>query len=478
MKNYDVIVVGAGSAGLANSGVAHTIGLKTLLIEQDPNNFGGDCTNYGCVPSKALIHIAQQFHSAKKAGAFGLRSEGRADMEKVLAYIHEKQDEIRSGEDAEALRSHGQEVLIGRAKFVDRNSVEVNGVVYRARIILLCTGSSPRSIKVDGMSGIQVYNNENIFYDCKVLPQNLVVIGGGPIGVELAQSFQRLGANVFIINRGNRVLTKEPENVSKILTEQLEKEGIKIYNNSELVRFEGGRAYFKSAKDAELDCPCDATLVAVGRSVNVKNMELDKAGIEVDDRGRMVVDTFLRTTNKHVYAIGDAAGSYMFSHGAEKMVRQLWRNLLIPIFKKENTLDDLSWVTFTDPQVAHFGLPESDLDENGVDYYRQDQGMNEDDRAVIQEYTYGHLSLWMDNGRRLAKRRLLAGSMIAPQAGELIQELELAKHAKIQIGKLTSRVYPYPVATRINQKTLRGVLSQNYTDSMKKLARFAFRLFN
>ncbi len=354
MENYDVIVVGAGSAGLANSGVAHTIGLKTLLIEQDPKNFGGDCTNYGCVPSKALIHIAQQFHSARKASRFGLKSEGNADMEKVLAYIHEKQDEIRSGEDADALRSHGQEVLIGRASFIDKNSVEVDGVVYRGRIILLCTGSSPRAIKVDGMDEVAVYNNENIFYDCKVLPKNLVVVGGGPIGVELAQSFQRLGSQVYIVNRGKRLLSKEPERVSQILTEQLEEEGIRIHNNCELERFADGKAYFKADNERRLDYPCDATLIAVGRSVNSKNMGLEKAGIQVDDRGRMVVDTFLKTTNDSVYAVGDAAGSYMFSHGAEKMVRQLWRNLLIPVLKKANTLDDLSWVTFTDPQVAHF----------------------------------------------------------------------------------------------------------------------------
>ena len=168
----------------------------------------------------------------------------------------------------------------------------------------------------------------------------------------------------------------------------------------------------------------------------------------------------------------------MFSHGAEKMVIQLWRNLLVPVFRKKNSWANLSWVTFTDPQVAHFGLVEKQLQDQGIAHYRQDQNFEHDDRAILQDYTYGHLSLWFDGRKNIGQKRILSGSMIAPQAGELIQEMELAKHAKIPAKKLESRVYPYPVATRINQKNIRGLMASTRTGWKLKVARTLFRLFH
>ena len=477
MNKYDVIVIGAGSAGLGNAGVANTIGLKTLLIEKNPNHFGGDCTNYGCVPSKALIHIAQQFHSAKNAGRFGLEVSGKANMKKVLAYIHEKQEIIRNEEDADALRSKGQEVLIGHARFGSKNSVVVHNEEYRADVIILCTGSSPRMIEIPGMHGIKVYTNESLFFQCDQLPEHLVVIGGGPIGVEMAQAFRRLGSDVTIVNRGERLLNKEPPRVSEILQNQFELEGIKIYNKAEVSRFTDRAAHIKQGENI-ISASCDSTLIAIGRIVNTKDLGLEEAGIELNKDGKIKVNAYLQTTNKQVYAVGDAAGFYMFSHGAEKMVRQLWRNLLIPVLKKKNSTSDLSWVTFTDPQVAHFGDSQFSLNEQKIEYYRQDQDFGFDDRAIIQDYRYGFTSYWVTAGKNIGKRTLLSGSMIAPNAGELIQEMELAKHANIPINKVTSRVYPYPVAARINQKTLRGVMAVTHTNFKKKLARWAFRVFH
>ncbi|NND31064.1 MAG: FAD-dependent oxidoreductase [Saprospiraceae bacterium] len=477
MKKYDVIVIGAGSAGLGNAGVAHTIGLKTLLIEKDAKHFGGDCTNFGCVPSKALIHIAQQFHAAKNTAKFGLKVEGKANMQTVLKYIHEKQAIIRNEEDAVALKNQGQDVVIGHARFVDKNTVSVDDEFFSARIIILCTGSAPRMIDIRGMDKVRLYNNENLFYECDDLPDHFLVIGGGPIGVEMAQAFSRLGSQVTIVNRGERLLKKEPVRISAILQEQLESESIRVINAAEVKKFDRGLVYINTG-DELLALPCDATLMAIGRVVNIKDMDLDKAGIELDADEKIKVNSYLQSSNKQVYVAGDAVGAYMFSHGAEKMVRQLWRNLLIPFLKKTNTTEDLSWVTFTDPQVAHFGDIEKDLDVRNVKYHRQDQDLAHDDRAIIQEYRYGFSSFWMTPGKNVRNRKILSGSMIAPQAGELIQEMQLAKHAGIPIKKITSRVYPYPVASRINQKTMRGVMAHSYTNWKKKLARTAFRFFH
>ncbi|WP_235297388.1 dihydrolipoyl dehydrogenase family protein [Portibacter marinus] len=478
MKKYDVIVIGAGSAGLGNSGVANALGLKTVLIEKDENHFGGDCTNFGCVPSKAMIHIANHFHEARKAAKFGMTVSGNADMSKVLSYIHEKQTEIRNEEDAEALRNQGYEVIIGKARFVDKNVVEVNGEKLEAKIILLCTGSSPRMIEIEGQDNTTIYNNETLFFECKSLPEHFTVIGGGPIGCEMGQAFSRLGSKVTIVNRGERLLSKEQEKVSAILEECFAKEGIQVINNATVKSFSDGKATIESKDGSLRTIYSSAALMAIGRVVNTQDIGLSEAGIELTKNSKIKVDKYLRTSNRQVYAIGDAAGSYMLSHGAEKMVRMLWRNLLIPIMKHKNTTRDLSWVTFTDPQVAHFGWTERELDENKVNYYRQDQSFAEDDRAIIQEYQYGHTSMWMENNRNVRGRKLISGSMIAPDAGELIQEMELAKDAGVKIKTIESRVYPYPVKSRINQKTIRGVIAANRADWKKKLARLAFRLFH
>ncbi len=480
MKRYDVIVIGAGSAGLGSSGVANTLGLKTLLIEKATDHFGGDCTNFGCVPSKALIHVANQFHQAKSAGRFGLKTSGKADMGKILDHLHRMQAFIKNTEDATALRKKGIDVVIGKAVFTSRDAIKVDDETYTARIILLCTGSSPSMLDIVGMDSVKIYTNETIFFDCRELPENFVVIGGGPIGCELGQAFSRLGSRVTLVNRSGRLLGKEPESASRILETRFKEEGISILNHSEVSFFKDGKAYIASVEKENkvIEVPCDAVLICVGRTVRTNGMGLDVGGIAVTGKGKIVVDQYLQSTNKRVYVIGDAAGSYMFSHGAEKMVRQLWRNLLIPIFKNKNTWNDLSWVTFTDPQVAHFGLTEVKLQEKGIEYLRQDQGFEHDDRAIVEEYTYGRLALCFDDNGSIGKKKILSGSMVAPRAGELVQELELAKHAGVPIKKLNNRVYPYPVAARINQKAIRGVMAKTRTAWKLKLARMAFRWFH
>ncbi|WP_394748135.1 dihydrolipoyl dehydrogenase family protein [Spongiimicrobium salis] len=478
MEKYDVIVIGAGSAGLGNSGVANMLGLKTLMIEKNENNFGGDCTNFGCVPSKALIHLAHQFHQAKLAQPFGLKVDGKADMGKILDHIHSLQDHIKATEDAAALRAKGIDVVIGEARFISKEVIQVGDARFSAKLILLCTGSSPRKIQIEGMDTVAVYTNETVFFDCRELPEHFVVIGGGPIGCELGQAFSRFGSKVTIVNRGDRLLKNEPEKVSRILEEVFEKEGITTLNNAQVMAFKDGKALVQAKTGEQIEVPCDATLVSIGRVVNTKGMDLEKGGVALTERGKIQVNDYLQSTNKKVYVVGDAAGSYMFSHGAEKMVIQLWRNLLIPLFRKKNSWANLSWVTFTDPQVAHFGLVEKQLQDQGVAHYRQDQNFEHDDRAILQDYTYGHVSLWFDGNKNIGRKRLLSGSMIAPQAGELMQEMELAKHAKIPARTLESRVYPYPVATRINQKAIRGLMAGTRTGWKLKAARTLFRLWH
>lgn len=478
MEKYDVIVIGAGAAGLGCSGVANFLGLKTLLVEKNEGNFGGDCTNSGCVPSKALIHIANKFHQARQASGFGLQVSGQADMKEVLAYIHDKQRQIRQAEDASALRAKGIDVLIGEATFSGRDTILVSGSEYRGRVVFLCSGSRPLIPEIPGLDGQTVYTNENIFTACTSLPARLLVIGGGPMGCELGQAFSRLGSEVTIVNRDERLLSKEPQDVSRILQEQLEQEGIRIFNNTTVRGFSGQRASLEQQGQQTSELECSAVLLAVGRVSSPAGLQVEKAGISLTETGDIWVDKYLRTTNKKVYVVGDAAGTYKFSHGAEKMVRQVWRNLLIPVFRKENSKADLSWVTFTDPQVAHFGFTEQELQEEKLEFSKYFKGMEDEDRAVIEGYHYGLQTLWLEKRGRVAKKKILSGSMIAPQAGELVQELQLAKHAGIPVGKILSRVYPYPVAARVNQHSLSEALRKSYSRWMIVLARKIFRLWH
>ena len=461
-KQYDIIIIGGGSAGLGALGIAKELGWKPLMIDKEEAHIGGDCLNFGCVPSKALIHIAKQFHGARKANGFGLQVEGKADMKKILDYVHDKQAVIRHHESADYIRSQGIDLVIGVASFIDKETIQVGTEYFTAPHIIIATGSRPRHIPFKGIDQVKVYTNENLFYDMKKLPERLLVVGGGPIGCEMAQTFQRFGSQVTIVDRGDRILNKEREEYSQILSEQLRKEGIEIINNASLVEFSSSHsAKIDVAGKGILDIEFDVVLMSIGRVLNLEDLQLEKGGIETDDRGKMILDHCLRTTNKRVYASGDAAGMYQFSHGAELHTRLLKYNFENN-FTKSHNADNLSWVTFTQPEIATFGHSEEYLQKNNIEYWRQDQDFSKDDRAIVDEYSYGKITLFLTPITFWnKKRRIIGGTIIAPNAGELMQELTLAMEMELPIDAINDKIYAYPVATRINQQTIKGVMQND-----------------
>lgn len=458
-QEYDIIIIGGGSAGLGALGMAQEFGWKPLLIDRDEAHIGGDCLNFGCVPSKALIHIAKQFHGARKANQFGLDVQGKADMEKILRYVHEKQAVIRHHESADYIRSQGVDLKIGVASFVDKETIQVGDEYFIAKRIIIATGSRPRHIPFKGIDQVKVYTNENLFYEMTELPERLLVIGGGPIGCEMAQTFQRFGSQVTIVDRSDRILNKERPDYSEILASQLRAEGITIINNGSLESFTSAHSASISLADGNVEeFQFDAVLMAIGRVLNVEDLQLEKGGIETDERGRMILDDCLRTSNKRVFASGDVAGKYQFSHGAELHTKLLKHNFQSNFSKSHND-EYLSWVTFTQPEIATFGRTEDFLKENKIDYWRQDQDFQKDDRAIVDEYTYGKITLFLTPKTLWnKKRKILGGSIIAPNAGELMQELTLAMEAGLPIDVIYNKLYAYPVATRINQQTIMGVI--------------------
>jgi len=464
---YDIIVIGAGSGGLNVAGFMNKAGFKTLLIDKSDKSIGGDCLNFGCVPSKALIHAAKLVHSARESKRFGIDVGGKTDFLKVKDYINEKKEIIREHENASYFRKIGMDVVLGEAKFSSRNEVTVKGKTYKGKKILIATGSRPRRLKIPGTEKVKYHTNETIF-ELEKLPTRHLIIGGGPIGIEIGQAFSRLGSKVIIVQDGPTFLPKERPEMSEILLHQLRKEGIEFYFNSKPVRFASkNELIIESKNKKQTGIEFDCVLVSIGRDLNVENLDLEKAGIELENN-RIKVDDYLRTTNKNVYVCGDVAGSYMFTHAAELHTGVILNNFFSP-FKKKLNNDNLSWVTYTQPEIATFGLAENELNKRGIKHEKLTLDFEDDDRSVVDDYRNGKMILFV------AKGKLLGGSMVAMNAGEIFQELVLAKSAGLNIKSLFNKIYAYPTASRVNKKIISNLFAKKLTPTTKKFLRFMYR---
>ncbi|GAB3887877.1 dihydrolipoyl dehydrogenase family protein [Spirosoma agri] len=487
-SHYDLIAIGAGSAGLGIAIAMKRLGFSVLLVDRYDHRIGGDCLNDGCVPSKALIHVSRLIHNAKRTQPFGWKTEGKTDLAAVMQYVRERQDIIRVHENADYLRqTEGLDVELGTAKFVGSQEIEISrdnqpGRLVSARNIVLCTGSKPQTLTVDGIEQVNIHTNETLF-SLETLPERLLIVGSGPVGIELGQAFQRLGSQVTVVGAEDRILSKELPDVSDILQKRLTEEGIEFKlsrtvksfphpNSAELVLENG------STELVEFD----VVLVAIGRTFNFDELNLSAAGIDLDDKGRIKLNDYLQTTNEHVFAAGDAAaglpaGQRYFSHAAELHVSTLITNFITPgqILDKKLSYDYFSWVTFTDPEVATFGLSEDDLKKRTISYERVAYDFAHDDRAVIEDYAYAKLILFTEpSGINPFGTRILGGTMIAPNAGELAQELILAIQKKLTAGDFFNKIYPYPTASRINKSVWVDHISDNLPDVVKKAVNWLY----
>jgi len=443
---FDIMVIGAGSGGLNIAVFMQRVGFKVLLIDKADKAIGGDCLNFGCVPSKALIHVSRLVADAREAQKFGIVIKGNVDLRKALAYVKSKQSVIRKHENATHFRKMGMTVALGLAKFVNKNTVSVNGKNYTGKRIVLATGSRPRVIPIPGIEKVKYVTNEQIF-DLKKLPKHLLVLGGGPIGMELAQAFRRLGSKVTVIERGPTFLPKELPEIADVLLHALKKEGITFHFNTTPIKFTSPTSIIvKHRHGKKHTLKFDKVLLSVGRSLNTEGLELDKAGIEMNG-DRLKVDDQLRTTNKKVVVCGDIAGGYMFTHAAELHASVIIHNFFSPL-KKKVSYDNLSWVTYTTPEIATFGLGMAEMERRGMQYEKLVHEFTDDDRAIVDEATNGKLILYVSNNK------ILGGTMVANNAGELVQELVLANSAKMDIKEIFKKIYPYPTASRVNKRII------------------------
>ena len=472
---YDVIVIGAGSGGLSVALFLSKLNFKILIIAKTDKDIGGDCLNDGCIPSKALLHVSMIAHWAKQAEELGLKVSGKVEIQKAVKYIYERQEIIREHENAEWLKKRGLDVTLGEAYFTGKNTIAVNGKEFKGKKIVIATGSHPIKLNVPGVELVKYYDNKSIF-QIDVLPERLLVAGGGPIGIEIAQAFSRLGSKVTVLHRGKNILEHDEETLTSILLAQLEIEGIEIAFETEIEKFTSPNSAVLISNYKKRNLEFDVVFAGIGRTLVLDSLQLDKATIEVKD-DKIVVDDYLRTTNKDVMLCGDIVGSLQFSHAAEFHARIILNNFFSP-FKKKLNNDHMSWVTFTDPELATFGLSEKQLKKRNIDYVKLQQDFSGDDRAITDNYQYAKAILYLSKKTFFKKEKILGGTMVAPKAGELIQELILANTAGLSTSLLFNKIYPYPVASRVNQHLVVKHKEKNITNGIKHLLKFAFKILN
>lgn len=430
MNRFSIVVIGAGAGGLVVAIGAAKAGKKVLLIER--GDWGGDCTNFGCVPSKSLIASAEKAHF----------SEGEWKNGKVLERVREIVSQVRQHEEPKALHAKGVETRTGVARFLDPHQLTVNDEVISADHFVIASGSSPMIPPIKGLEQTPFLTNETIF-DLKEIPRRLCVIGGGPIGCELAQAFARLGSKVTQIHRGAFLLKKEEVEAQEVIGKQFREEGIELLLNyhPQSVHFDENQFFLTASQDTqEREIISDALLVAVGRKPNTELLDLDAAQVKYSKQG-IVVDKYGRSSQKHIWAIGDVTGGPQFTHAAEHQGRTVLASLLLP-FKKKMDRQAMPRSTFTDPEVASFGL----LEQKAKEAYGEENiavytvPMSENDRAITAGRTEGFVKVVT----KKMSSHILGATIVGPRAGEMLPELSLAAKEKIPLRKLASLIHPYP----------------------------------
>jgi pyruvate/2-oxoglutarate dehydrogenase complex dihydrolipoamide dehydrogenase (E3) component/uncharacterized membrane protein YdjX (TVP38/TMEM64 family) len=448
--DYDIVVIGAGSAGLVASYIGAAVKAKVALVERD--KMGGDCLNTGCVPSKALIRSARLAQEMREAQRFGLSAaEPEVDFPAVMGHVHRAIEEIEPHDSPERYRGLGVEVVHGDAWLQTPWEVRVGDRVLTTRHVIVATGARPRVPELEGLEERDVLTSDNL-WQLEALPERLVVLGGGPIGCELGQSFARLGSRVTLVEMGSQLLPREDHDIAKLVETRLEAEGVRLALGARAVRVEpgpshgdGGRVLVierEGPQGAETErLVFDRLLVAVGREANVSGFGLEGLGVLPRANGTIDVDGTLRSLHPNIWACGDVAGPFQLTHASAHQAWHATVNALFGEFKRFNVdYRNLPAVTFCDPEVARVGLNEREAAAQGVEVEVTRYGFSELDRAIADQHTEGFIKVLTAPG----KDRILGASIVGHGAGELLGEYTLAMTHGIGLNKLLGTIHPYP----------------------------------
>ncbi len=445
-KSYNLVVIGAGAGGLVSAAGAAGVGARVALIEA--HLLGGDCLNVGCVPSKALLRCAKAAAAVRDAGRFGVRIDGEISVD--FGFVMERMRRLRaqiSPVDS-AQRYSGQlgvDLFMGRGVFTGKKSIEVGGKTLTFAKAVIATGGTAAIPPIPGLVDAPYLTNSSIF-NLTELPKRFGVIGAGPIGLELAQAFQRLGAKVTVFSRDEQILPKEEPEAVEIVKESMVEDGVAFAFNSCFKRIEskgkkGPVRVVLDDKGTERVLEFDALLIATGRKPAVAGLGLEHAGVEFDARLGVVVNENLQTTNPDIYAVGDVAGRYQFTHMADFMARLVIKNALF--FGRDKVSDLLiPWATYTDPEVAHVGLYEKDLGERNIPFATFKREFSDVDRGIVDGIASGYVKIHVAKG----KDRILGATIVGSHAGDMISEITVAMQAGMGLGRLAGVIHPYPTA--------------------------------
>ena len=445
-----LVVIGAGTAGLVTAAGAASLGARVTLVEREL--MGGDCLNVGCVPSKALIQSGRVLAELRDATQFGVQINGPVEFDFATAMRRMRQlrARISQADSAQRFKDLGVDVCFGQARFTGPNTLEVVSSDGRCQSIpfkkaVIATGARAATPPIDGLDQIAYLTNENVF-SLTELPARLGIIGAGPIGVELAQAFARFGSEVTLFERSDHILDREDRDASTIVNHQLQQDGVMIRlkcNRQKLAPIKDGQVRITGNSQAgNYNIVVDRLLIAVGRQPNVDGLNLEAAGVRHNQKG-IQVDDWMQTTNRRIFAAGDVASRYQFTHAADFMARIVIQNALFsigPFGKRKASRLLIPWTTYTTPEVAHVGMYEHEALDRGISVNTFVQSFSENDRAIIEGSEIGFVKVHVKGGTD----KIVGATIVGKNAGDLISELTLAIQNGIGLSQIGSTIHPYP----------------------------------
>ena len=445
-ERYNLVVIGAGTAGLVCAAIAASLGARVALVER--RLMGGDCLNVGCVPSKGLIGAARAWHAARRASVDfgGPAVDGDGDFAAVMERMRRLRANISHVDGAARFRDMGVDVFFGHGRFVAGDTIDVDGTRLRFRRAVIATGGRAAAPSIDGLASVPYLTNETLF-SLTERPRRLGVIGAGPIGCEMAQSFARFGSEVTLLSRSSHVLPREDADAARIVEKAMASDGVRILGGAQVSRVDrsaDGIEVTTSGAGGETRCAVDRLPVAVGRAPNVEDLGLEAAGVDYDRHG-IKIDDRLRTTNKKIFAAGDVASRFKFTHTADAQARLVIRNAFFFGRGRASSLT-VPWCTYTSPEIAHVGAFSGETADAGVETLTLP--FEDVDRAVLDGESEGFLRIHLKKGTD----RILGGTLVAAHAGDMIGPLALAATHGWGLGKFSSTIFPYPTQGEVFRK--------------------------
>ncbi|MDQ2884601.1 MAG: NAD(P)/FAD-dependent oxidoreductase [Chloroflexota bacterium] len=468
--HYDITIIGGGSGGLTAARAAQALGANSLLIDKE--RLGGDCLYYGCVPSKSLLHVARILHQSGENARLGFTPAApEVDITKVNAYVQGVIERVGKTEQSYV---EGVSVRYGHVSFKTPTTLILNGEEVTSRSTLIATGSHPAIPAIAGLAETGYLTNEDVF-DLNALPASLLIVGGGPVGVEMAQAFTRLGASVTLIQGSARILPREDLQVSATIAEILQAEGVTIITSARLIKAQrqGEKKGITVQQDGqELTFEADELLLASGRRPNVEGLDLAAAGVDYNEQG-INVNEYLQTNRPNILAIGDVIGGYLFTHVAAYQAGIAVRNALLPIGKKKVDYRVVPWCTFTDPEAARVGLTPAEAEGQHKQTRVVTFPWATIDRAQTESETTGFIKLVLAG----KKDTLVGAHMVGAHAGELLGEIAIAMQHHLKLNNIFNTIHTYPtMSTGLQQATYEAYLTSTSAASNRRIVRTLLRL--